>query len=140
MAEMKAVELVNLDEGEYSNSEKKITLKWKFKWFKSREFAKLRQGFVPVDYSEYLKDEIERQKEVASRNITPVSSSLAPKSVSPEEIEGHIGVFSANKIYWSRGNWHCELCGTKGDKFFMLKHPAICKNAAKKDSKEIHRK
>jgi hypothetical protein len=30
-------------------------------------------------------------------------------------------------IYWRDGNWHCKLCGFKGDKFLMQKHPQFCR-------------
>ena len=56
MAELKAVGLVELDEGQYNNSLKTITLDSKFDWFLSPDFRKLREEFVPADYSEYLKE------------------------------------------------------------------------------------
>ena len=55
MVEFKGLELVTMDRvGNNSNSEYRITLNPKFKWFLTKEFADLRDGFNPVDYKEYL--------------------------------------------------------------------------------------
>jgi hypothetical protein len=62
MAELRAVGLVEIDEVEYSNSPITMRLKPEFKWFLQDEFQKLREDFVPSDYSEYLKEQ-------ASENI-----------------------------------------------------------------------
>ena len=72
MAELKAVGLVDLDEGQHSNSEKKITLEQDFNWFLQEAFRKLREEFVPADYSEYLKKKNKKEKDkVASRILPP---------------------------------------------------------------------
>jgi hypothetical protein len=67
MTEFKGLELVTMERvGDSSNSEYKITLNPKFKWFLSEEFADLRNGFKPTDYKDQLKSKV-----AASKN-TPV--------------------------------------------------------------------
>jgi hypothetical protein len=56
MVELKAVDLVDLKESSYSAEEKEITLKDDFDWFLSEEFSKLREGFIPTDNTEELKE------------------------------------------------------------------------------------
>ena len=60
MAELKAVELVDLKESETKTEEKQITLKHDFDWFLSDEFKKLREDFIPTDYSEFVKESCKR--------------------------------------------------------------------------------
>lgn len=55
MAELKAVELVNLKEPETETEEKEITLKEDFDWFLTEEFNELLGGFEPSDNSEFVK-------------------------------------------------------------------------------------
>jgi hypothetical protein len=54
MAELKAVELVDLKEPETETEEKEITLKDEFDWFLGEEFNELLQGFEPSDNSEFV--------------------------------------------------------------------------------------
>jgi hypothetical protein len=54
MAELKAVELVFLDDIETETEEKRITLKEDFKWFLTEEFKELCEGFKPSDNSEFV--------------------------------------------------------------------------------------
>ncbi len=56
MAELKAVELVDLKDIEIETEEKQIILKQEFDWFITDEFRDLRQGFEPTDYSEHIKE------------------------------------------------------------------------------------
>ena len=57
MVEFKAIGLVNLlSLGPEENAEKQIILKSEFDWFLSKEFLDLRKGFIPPDFSEYLKE------------------------------------------------------------------------------------
>jgi hypothetical protein len=56
MAELQAVELVDLKEPEAETEEKEITLKEDFRWFLDEEFNRLREGFKPTDYSEHIKE------------------------------------------------------------------------------------
>ena len=56
MAELKAVELVDIKESETETEQKEITLKHEFDWFLTDEFKELREGFEPSDYSEYVKE------------------------------------------------------------------------------------
>ena len=59
MAELKAVELVDLKESETETEteteEKQIKLKQEFDWFITEEFKNLREGFKPTDYSDHIK-------------------------------------------------------------------------------------
>lgn len=55
MAELKAVELVDMEESEYETDEKEITLKPEFDWFLTDEFQELLEGFEGSDNSEYVK-------------------------------------------------------------------------------------
>jgi hypothetical protein len=74
MAELKAVGLVDLNEGAYDNSLKTITLKPEFNWFLEPDFVKLREEFVPADYSEYLK------KEKKDKPVGTISTPYYPDS------------------------------------------------------------
>lgn len=113
MAELMAVGLVDMDEGEHSNSEIKITLKHEFKWFLSKQFKKLRQNFVPADYSEYLKRENEK---VASRKNTPVSYQNNTDLYSSEG--EHRGENSASKTLYE-----CPRCSVRNaDPSEITKH------------------
>jgi len=55
MAELKAVELVDLKESETQTEEKEIILKPEFDWFLTDEFQELLEGFEPSDNSEFVK-------------------------------------------------------------------------------------
>lgn len=56
MAELKAVELVDLNDIETKTEEKQIILKHEFDWFLTDEFKELREGFEPTDNSEFVKE------------------------------------------------------------------------------------
>ena len=60
MTELKALSLVGMEKGLEGtavahNSEFQITLDPRFSWFLDKEFLQLREGFVLLDNSEYLK-------------------------------------------------------------------------------------
>ena len=55
MAEFQALGLVTVAKGPHDNSEVVMTLNPEYDWFLKEEFLKLREGFVPADYSEYIK-------------------------------------------------------------------------------------
>jgi len=59
MTEFKGLELVTMERtnNDNSNSEYKITLNPKFKWFLSEEFKKLRDNFKPTNNKEHLKSQ-----------------------------------------------------------------------------------
>ena len=77
MAELKAVGLVELDEGQHDNSLKTITLASKFDWSLSPDFRKLREDFVPADYSEYLKKKNDQVVGTISPPYCPDNNSTA---------------------------------------------------------------
>jgi hypothetical protein len=54
MAELKAVELVDINKVETETEEKRITLKEDFKWFLTPQFKELLEGFEPSDNSEFI--------------------------------------------------------------------------------------
>lgn len=56
MAELNAVELVDLNDIETKTEEKQIILKHEFDWFLTDEFKELREGFEPTDNSEFVKE------------------------------------------------------------------------------------
>lgn len=56
MAELKAVELADLNDIETKTEEKQIILKHEFDWFLTDEFKELREGFEPTDNSEFVKE------------------------------------------------------------------------------------
>ena len=56
MVELKAVGLVDMKESESKTEEKEITLKNEFDWFLGEEFNQLRQGFIPTDNTEELRE------------------------------------------------------------------------------------
>jgi hypothetical protein len=56
MAELKAVELVDLKNPETQTEEREITLKSEFNWFLSEEFQELLEGFEASDNSEFVKE------------------------------------------------------------------------------------
>jgi len=55
MAELKAVELVDLKNTDTQTEEREITLKSEFNWFLSEEFQELVEGFEGSDNSEFVK-------------------------------------------------------------------------------------
>lgn len=57
MIELKAVGLDDMKESETTTEEKQITLKDEFDWFLTEEFNQLRQGFIPTDNSEEMKQQ-----------------------------------------------------------------------------------
>lgn len=69
MVELKAVGLVNMKDPENETEEKEITLKDDFKWFIEDEFSKLREGFIPTDNTEEMKEyEDERKGSLKEKN------------------------------------------------------------------------
>jgi hypothetical protein len=50
--------------GMASSHELEIHLKDYFKWFLGKDFAQLREGFIPTDNSEFLKERDERAIEI----------------------------------------------------------------------------
>ena len=83
MTEFKGLELVTMEQtSNSSNSEFKITLDPKFKWFLSDEFKELRDEFKPIDYQEYLA----KRKSAATKN-TPVHHLPEQQQPNSEERE-----------------------------------------------------
>ena len=81
MTEFKGLELVDMDRvGDNSNSEYKITLKPKFKWFLTDEFKKLRDGFKPIDNKEFL-----HKRKSAGTKIPPVLDETQKQLFQEEE-------------------------------------------------------
>lgn len=72
MTELSALELVDKTAiGTYNNSEFKIKLRDKFRWFTAQEFEELREGFRPADYTklEYREKITESSTEPNIQNI-----------------------------------------------------------------------
>ena len=80
MWELKAVGLVEFIEKDNENEEMEIELKDKFNWFLGREFAELRQKFVPTDNREYLKlkQKQKQKKEPNNNNDDLLKENLPP--------------------------------------------------------------
>jgi hypothetical protein len=70
MAELKAVELVDLKEPGAQTEEKEITLKPEFDWFLTDEFQELLEGFEGSDNSEYVKQFVKKYN-VSLKEKTP---------------------------------------------------------------------
>jgi hypothetical protein len=58
MVELKAVGLVDMKESATKTEEKEIRLKDEFGWFLGKEFIELRQGFIPTDNTEEMKEHV----------------------------------------------------------------------------------
>ena len=59
MAEFKAIGIVDKEEAVVENkSVMQIVLKSKFKWFLSKDFEILKEGFTPTDNKVFLKDDV----------------------------------------------------------------------------------
>ena len=71
MTEFKATRLVKV-EAVGSSHQQSMYLKDEFKWFLADEFKKLREGFIPTDYHEFMK---EPKKEKSPPYSTPNYSS-----------------------------------------------------------------
>jgi hypothetical protein len=70
MAEFKALGLVTMTrvDPEKSNSEMQILLKEDFKWFLTEEFEKLREGYEPGDFKEFLEQSKKKQSDAEKNN------------------------------------------------------------------------
>lgn len=58
MTELKAIGLVDMKKSNIATEEKQVTLKDNFDWFLSPEFSKLRDGFIPTDNIEEIKQTV----------------------------------------------------------------------------------
>lgn len=81
MAELKAVELVDLKESETRAEEKEITLKQEFDWFLTEEFQELLGGFEGSDNSEYVKAFVKKYNISLEEKRPPCNTELS------EEVE-----------------------------------------------------
>jgi hypothetical protein len=86
MAELKAVELVNLKESETQAEEKTIILKDNFEWFLSDEFRELREGFKPTDYSEHMKQYCKKYNISLKEKIPPCDTEQQQEQQQEESI------------------------------------------------------
>lgn len=75
MAELKAVELVDLEDSGTKTEEKQITLKEDFEWFLSDEFEELMEGFEPSDNSEFVEQYCKKYNICLKRNSPPCDTS-----------------------------------------------------------------
>lgn len=71
MAELNAVELVDLNDIETKTEEKQIILKHEFDWFLTDEFKELREGFEPTDNSEFVKEYCKKYNTSLKEKIPP---------------------------------------------------------------------
>jgi len=78
MAELKAVELVDMEEPENPTQEKEIALKQEFDWFLGEEFNTLLEGFKPSDNSEFVQAFC-KKFEVSFKEKTPPSNTETPE-------------------------------------------------------------
>jgi hypothetical protein len=83
MTEFKGLELVTMERtnnnNNASNSEYKITLNPKFKWFLSQEFSQLRDGFKPTNY----KDDLDSKRKSYSTKKNDDSHDSAMTKIPP---------------------------------------------------------
>jgi hypothetical protein len=85
MAELKAVELVDLEEFETQTEEKEITLKPEFDWFLTEEFQELLEGFEGSDNSEYV-DAFVKKYNISLKEKTPPCNTELQEVPIQEEI------------------------------------------------------
>ena len=71
MIEFKAIRLVD-EEDSGSNHELSIKLKPEFSWFLGEEFNQIHEGFEPVDYHKYLKEDV--ASEMADQQMPSLSN------------------------------------------------------------------
>lgn len=118
MTEFKATRLVKV-EAVGSSHQQSMYLKDEFKWFLADEFKKLREGFIPTDYHEFMK---EPKKEKSPPYSTPNYSSAyerievfcekfdqLPEVVKPfamQSDEGTVGRFELQEALVSSGKFH----------------------------------
>jgi hypothetical protein len=74
MAELKAVELVDLKDTDTETEQKQITLKQEFDWFLDDEFNTLLEGFKPSDNSEFVKAFCKRYNISFEEKIPPCNT------------------------------------------------------------------
>lgn len=96
MAELKVVGLVDEDE---TMGEMRVTLRPKFDWFLSDEFAELSQGFKPVDYSVFLK---EKDGDQCKEKSSPHTSDFSNENDGPSKEDSQLSNFLASKLddFW----------------------------------------
>lgn len=89
----------------YNNAEHKITLKSEFDWFKTKEFEKLREGFIPsLDDDAMRKDEKGNADEIASTDgqqqqaYGRVTSHTLKSKIPPETHEKNSNNDNLNEI------------------------------------------
>lgn len=122
MTEFKGLELVDMDRvGDNSNSEYKITLKPKFKWFLTNNFKELRDGFKPIDNKEFL-----TKRKSAGTKIPPVLEETQKQllqelgPVSKANIETNIATNNNNDSH--RGENGSSKTKEEVDKFLSTNH------------------
>jgi hypothetical protein len=96
MAELQAIEIVNLSETSYATEEKTIVLKDQFSWFLSEEFDKLRDKFRSEDYKEYLNKRTGRtlQEKTPPRRDTVQEMKVGIENNDNDDYEGEIFIAS----------------------------------------------
>jgi hypothetical protein len=85
MTEFKATRLVKV-EPVGSSHQQSMSLKEEFKWFLTDEFKKLREGFIPTDYHEFMK---QPKKE---------------KTLPPSDIADYSSAYDRIDIFWQKFN------------------------------------
>jgi hypothetical protein len=101
MTELKAIELVEMSEVDAKNHELQIKLKDGFRWFLGEDFAKLREGFIPTDNTEFMKNEDNRKSSLKEK--TPPSHER-PTQPGPPLVQ------------------RCTRCGKDIEAFYMKTH------------------
>jgi hypothetical protein len=117
MTEFKATRLVMV-EAVGSSHQHSMCLKEEFKWFLSDEFKKLREGFIPIDYHEFME---QPEKEKSAPHITDYSSAYerieifwhkfnelanANKPFAMQSVKGTVGRYELQQALVSSGRFH----------------------------------
>jgi AAA lid domain len=93
MTALAALKVVNMEDTVVGgNFTKQITLRDEFSWLFSDEFDKLRQGFDPVDSSEYDNIEEELDQQTSSSDQTVNGDDLSANPVSSSCLQGSIAL------------------------------------------------
>lgn len=101
MTELKAIELVGKPEPDPNDSshELQIKLNDSFDWFLREQFASLREGFIPIDNRDEMKDKLKKKdKKVSEDGIPPNCYYCDFNPETKKEYESHIVKKHAGKL------------------------------------------
>jgi hypothetical protein len=109
MTEFKAIRLI--DEPEYSGSSHELSIKLReeFNWFLGEEFNKVRDGFEPADYHEYLKEDKEKD------NKDNIASEVADQQSPTSYLSAYENMIVFDRVFKELAK-ECEPFAMEADK------------------------